>query len=41
MKVKIDATDQIDNYVGRYKSAVDLKIGDRSLDSLVEIKEKN
>ena len=31
----------IDNYVGRYKSADDLKIGDRKLDSLIEVKEKN
>lgn len=35
------ASDQIDNYLGKYKSAADLKIGDRSLDALVEVKEKN
>lgn len=35
------ASDQIDNYVGRYKSSDELKIGDRSLDQLIEIKEKN
>ncbi len=31
----------IDNYVGKYKSSDELKIGDRSLDQLIEIKEKN
>jgi hypothetical protein len=35
------AVDQIDNYVGRYKNADELKIGDRSLDKLIEVKEKN
>jgi hypothetical protein len=35
------ASDQIDNYLGKYKTADDLKIGDRSLDSLIEVKQKN
>jgi hypothetical protein len=41
MKVHKDASDQVDNYIGRYKTADDLKIGDRKLDNLVEVKEKN
>lgn len=35
------ASQLVDNYIGRYKSADDLKIGDRNLDELIEIKEKN
>ncbi len=41
MKLHKDASDQVDNYIGRYKTADDLKIGDRKLDNLVEVKEKN
>ncbi len=40
-KMHQQAKDLIDNYVGRYKTAEDLIIGDRDLDSLVEVKEKN
>ncbi len=31
----------IDSYIGKYKTEDEVKIGDRRLDELVEIKEKN
>ena len=40
-KLHTVASDSIDSYVGKYKSSDELKIGDRNLDSLVEVKEKN
>jgi len=36
-----DTQEVIDSYVGRYKNEDELKIGDRSIDELVDIKEKN
>lgn len=41
MTLRQGASDQIDDYLGRYKTADDMKIGDRFLDRLVEVKEKN
>jgi hypothetical protein len=35
------ASSLVDTYIGRYKNEEELKIGDRSIDELVEIKEKN
>lgn len=35
------ATNLIDSLVGKYKSAAEVKIGDRKIDELVEVKEKN
>jgi hypothetical protein len=31
----------IDSYIGRYRNEDEIKIGDRSMDELVEVKEKN
>lgn len=31
----------IDSYVGRYKNEDEMKIGDRNMDELIEIKQKN
>ncbi len=35
------ASSKVDNYVGKYKNEDEMRIGDRTIDELVEIKEKN
>lgn len=40
-KVCQNASTTIDKFIGKFKNEDDMEIGDRSIDELVEIKEKN